>query len=325
VFSGANTYTGATAVSNGVLRIDGSLANTPVTVVSGTLAGSGTIGGTVTVQTGGTLSPGASIGTLTISNALTLLGTTYMEFDKLNSTNDRVNAASIAYGGTLALAGLNGLAGQGDRFKLFNASSYTGSFASITPALPAGLNWWLDNNGTLFVNAKPVASGFAMGAASGASTTVQVIGGKFAPTDPDNDPLVVSAVSSPTPHGATVTNDGVSITYTAPTGYEGDDSFTFTISDGRGGSDTQTVHVTVATAGSGFNMVAAETLGNGDHKLSYFGVPGFSYALEATGDLTPPVTWAPLMTNQASSANGQLIFTNTPGSLPIYYRTHYVP
>jgi autotransporter-associated beta strand protein len=325
VLAGTNGYTGTTTISNGVLRIDGALSNTPVTVVGGTLAGSGIIRGTVTVQSAGTLSPGASIGTLTINNSLTLLGTTSMEFDKLNFTNDRVNAATIAYGGTLVLAALNGSAGQGDSFKLFNAASYTGSFASITPALPAGLNWWLDNNGTLFVNAKPAASNFTMGAASGMPSTVQVIGGKFAPTDPDNDPLLVSAVSSPTAHGATVTNDGVSITYTAPAGYAGDDSFSYTVSDGRGGSDTRTVSVTVVAAGTGFNQVAAQTLGNGDHKLTYAGIPGYSYALESANDLTPPVTWTPLLTNQASSANGQLIFTNTPASLPIYYRTHFVP
>lgn len=44
VLTGTNTYYGTTLVSNGVLRLDGSLANANLTVVSGaTLAGTGTI------------------------------------------------------------------------------------------------------------------------------------------------------------------------------------------------------------------------------------------------------------------------------------------
>ena len=50
-------------------------------------------------------------------------------------------------------------------------------------------------------------------------------------SDPDNDPLTITAVTQPA-HG-TVTNTNTVATYTPATGYLGLDSFTYTISDGR--------------------------------------------------------------------------------------------
>lgn len=69
----ANTYTGPTQVADGTLIVNGSLANTLVSVSAGaTLGGSGTIGGLTTLSAGALLSPGNSPGTLTFTNGLTL-------------------------------------------------------------------------------------------------------------------------------------------------------------------------------------------------------------------------------------------------------------
>ena len=58
--SAANTYSGATTVSEGTLIVDGSVANSTTTVRSGaTLGGSGTAGAIV-LQNGGFLSPGSA-------------------------------------------------------------------------------------------------------------------------------------------------------------------------------------------------------------------------------------------------------------------------
>jgi hypothetical protein len=107
------------------------------------LGGGGVVKGAVTVRSGATLSPGESIGTLTISNSLGLSGTTFMELDKSLGTNDQVRGlSSVVYGGVLALTNLNGTLDATDAFKLFSASSYSGGFASLTPAIPApGLAW----------------------------------------------------------------------------------------------------------------------------------------------------------------------------------------
>ncbi len=66
VLNADNTYTGQTTVTDGVLRVNGSIDNTSGVHVSdsGVLAGTGSVGGMLTVENGGTLSPGLSVGTL---------------------------------------------------------------------------------------------------------------------------------------------------------------------------------------------------------------------------------------------------------------------
>ena len=75
VLAGANDYTGGTTVSNGILYVNGSLANgNSNSVASGaTLGGTGVIGAVTTLS--GRLAPGfGGIGTLTFSNGVTWNG-----------------------------------------------------------------------------------------------------------------------------------------------------------------------------------------------------------------------------------------------------------
>ncbi len=62
-------------------------------------------------------------------------------------------------------------------------------------------------------------------------------------TDPEGDTLTIIALSSPA--NGTVTHDGVRITYTPNAGFDGEDTFTYTVSDGHGGTAQATVTVTV--------------------------------------------------------------------------------
>ena len=78
--AGLNTYTNGTTVTGGTLLVNGVVNTGAVTVASAALGGSGLIRGPVTIQSSGMLSPGALLGTtstLTISNSLTLAGTTW--------------------------------------------------------------------------------------------------------------------------------------------------------------------------------------------------------------------------------------------------------
>jgi autotransporter-associated beta strand protein len=152
--NGANTYTGGTTVSNGVLSVNGSLGGGLVTVASGTLGGTGIVNGPVTGLPGGIVAPGNnSIGSLTVNNALTNRGTLFFRLNKSGAalTNDTLKGVSLlACGGTLQLAASGDQLTVGDSFKLFYATNYTGLFAGVVPTTPgAGLAW---NTGNLAVN-----------------------------------------------------------------------------------------------------------------------------------------------------------------------------
>ena len=158
--SGNSTHTGATTVSAGSLLVHGnnSAANGVVSIASGaTLGGNGTLGGATTIQAGGKLAPGAGIGAITFTNSLTLSGTTVMEISHTPLTNDVVNKTdAMNYSGTLQVTNISGTLAAGDSFKLFNASSYVGSFSGITlPSLNSGLVWTtntLNTTGTISVS-----------------------------------------------------------------------------------------------------------------------------------------------------------------------------
>ena len=153
ILAATNIYAGATVINGGTLHVDGSTGSGAVTVVGGaTLIGTGTVNGATTVQSGGTLAadPDVVTGTLSISNSLTFSAgsTNAMRINKTGGTtaSDLVQGlTSVAYGGTLTVTNITSDANQlaaGDVFYLFNASSYSGGFASYNlPALPTGLTW----------------------------------------------------------------------------------------------------------------------------------------------------------------------------------------
>jgi fibronectin-binding autotransporter adhesin len=156
VLIGTHTYTGETAVRGGTLIVNGVIGNSAVIVTNGTLGGNGVIQGPVTIQLAGRLSPGTSIGTLTISNSLTLSAVTVMELNAAVGTSDLIRGVTtLTYGGTLILSNLAGAISGSNTFKLFSANTYRGAFAALNPATPGpGLVWntnTLATDGTLRV------------------------------------------------------------------------------------------------------------------------------------------------------------------------------
>jgi autotransporter-associated beta strand protein len=187
VLGGGYAYSGDTTIKGGTLALadETTLPNSPtitidagasldvtgtfgsrLTLVSGQLLdGNGTVTGDLTAGAGSSISPGRAIGatspligTLTVvDGTLTLQGTTRMDLNATLDTSDVLRATNIIFGGTLRLENFAGTLSAGDSFKLFDATTYNGSFASITPATPAaGLTWDLSTlatDGTLRVQA----------------------------------------------------------------------------------------------------------------------------------------------------------------------------
>lgn len=163
ILSNANNFTGNTVVNAGTLTLNGngSIASSPnITVASGatlsastlilvagqTLQGNGSVSGNLLAISGATVAPSGAPGTLAVSGTAALEGTTSLELNKTAATNGMLTAGSIIYGGTLALTNINGTLAAGNSFRLFSASTYSGAFSGITPAIP-GLNLAWNTNG----------------------------------------------------------------------------------------------------------------------------------------------------------------------------------
>lgn len=345
--SNANTYSGDTTVNAGALTLgaSASIGNSvnisvasgavlDVSAVSGgftlgagqTLKGNGTVTGTATIN--GTVAPGASVGTLTFSVAPTL-GSGSTIIAEINQTNtqtaDKIISGSgtLAYGGTLTVMNIGPVLTNGV-FTLFGGG-VAGSFATVNLP-PGGPSHWdtanLNVNGTIsFTNSAPAAQNITMGVALGDTATLQIIGGKNAPTDAESDAMTITAVGTASSGTSGFTSSAV--TYTA-NGSLGTNTFTYTVTDALGAIDVKTVTVVVYAA-EGFNRLSPPSvIGAGTVVLSYLGIPSNSYALDWTTNLTPPINWTSVATNMATG-NGYLSFTNSSAEPVNFFRTRFVP
>ncbi|HTL72239.1 MAG TPA: hypothetical protein VL863_02960 [bacterium] len=163
------TFSGGLVVSNGTVLVNNAsgsgTGNGAVSVVGGTLGGTGIIAGAVTIGSAGNLAPGASIDDLTINGVLTLNGNFTSEVNTGSSPNtDQVlGTSAVNYGGTLTINNLGAALTTADTFQIFPAGTRSGTF-TLAPATPdnnAGLAWdtsTLTTDGTLRIVTGVVAS-----------------------------------------------------------------------------------------------------------------------------------------------------------------------
>src|SRR5688500_6254051 len=125
-------------------------------------------------------------------------------------------------------------------FPLF--ASFSGDFeCSMSTSDPA---WTLDPPGTASGHDPPQTANDSASTPRGVSVVVHVLTND---TDPEGDELQVDSVGAPAHGTATAQSDG-SVTYAPVAGFDGPDSFAYTISDGNGGTDTASVSITVMSA-----------------------------------------------------------------------------
>jgi fibronectin-binding autotransporter adhesin len=139
--SGTSTYTGATLVTDGVLRVSGSISGSAVTVDGSTaiLGGSGTTGG-LTLINGGSVNPGASPGILS-TGAFTMNSGTFLNLEIDGTTVGTgydqlsVTGGVNLNGGTLSLSGSYTTMTSGDLFTIIlndGADPVSGTFAGLS-------------------------------------------------------------------------------------------------------------------------------------------------------------------------------------------------
>lgn len=95
---------------------------------------------------------------------------------------------------------------------------------------------------TVAPNRAPVANDDAMSVRSG---SVIVIDPAVNDSDPDGDTLRLSGVGAPRHGEAQAAEGSTSVTYRAPAGFVGNDTFTYVVRDDSGRTATATVHVHV--------------------------------------------------------------------------------
>lgn len=275
ILSGANTYTNATLVENGVLLANGTLTaakpGSPIIVSSGgTLGGTGAVGNLVTVQAGGTLAPGtnspATVGTLTINGgtgfagALSLSGNLYFKLQKTGTTltNDFVTGTALLTNlgtGTLTLTNIGATTiSNGDTFKLFSQPLIGGN--TLTIVSPTGI--FTNNlavNGTITAGdpAPQIISLSPATGSSGGGMSVTITGSSFV-----NGATVTFGT---TPAESVTFNSSTSLTVVTPTSAAGAVTVTVTNPDGQIATSTFTFVSIPAPAVTGISPTNGPTAG----------------------------------------------------------------
>jgi len=153
-------FSGATTVSGGLLKINGTSAFAgSVTVQNGaSLGGAGTISGAATIASGGHLAPGNSPGAITFSGGLTLSNNAVLDFEVGNVASDSV----LVTGGSFSV-------GNGITINLTDAGDFSvGSYTLI------------DFSTGAIVSSPVNASSFTIGSAPvGFSYSLNVVGNQL--------------------------------------------------------------------------------------------------------------------------------------------------
>jgi hypothetical protein len=142
ITNGLLTAGGLVTIDNLNLN-NGVVSNASLLTVT-TLKGGGTIYGPVTVVTN--LSPGVGVGTLAISNSVTLAATSSSVFEmNLDALScDKVSGMTdITFNGLLTVTNIAGTSRltNGATFKLFEANTYSGSFTATNLPTIGGVTW----------------------------------------------------------------------------------------------------------------------------------------------------------------------------------------
>ena len=137
ILTGANLYTGPTAINSGTLSVNGSIVSDTTINNGGTLGGNGTVGN-VNVAGGGVLAPGNSIGTLHANGNLTFNpGAIYrVQVDAAGNADRTDVTGNAALAGTVDVqAGAGSYTANTSYTILTNTGTQSGAFSGVTSNL----------------------------------------------------------------------------------------------------------------------------------------------------------------------------------------------
>lgn len=163
IFTGTNTYNGATTVTSGAdVAINGSMASNFIVNSGGILQGNGSFAGGQ-INSGAMLAPGNSIGTITSNGNLTFAsGSTYQVEVNATGQSDKivVNGAATLQGGTVSVSGTTPAAAYLPTTK-YTILSATNGVSGKFDSLSLGLGYTFLTP-TLYYGSNDVTIGFAL-------------------------------------------------------------------------------------------------------------------------------------------------------------------
>ena len=174
-------------------------------------------------------------------------------------------------------------------------------------------------------NTAPIFPGYAISTPYQTVATIAASKIVAVTTDTEGDAITVSLPGSTSTAGGTVSLAAGVITYTPLAAYSGADTFPITLTDALGAATPGTVTVTVGAnlaggqGGQGANVPQLLPQGNGIMKVVFHGIPGRTYSIQRSTDLS---TWTTLWTGAADSL-GAMTYTDTDGLPTAYYRLAY--
>jgi hypothetical protein len=145
-------------------------------------------------------------------------------------------------------------------------------------------------------------------------------------SDPDNDALTVVAVMGRSPAGAKILMTATGLTYTAPVGYNGIDTFSYTVRDARGAMATATVTIKVQVASAKATSIkasaptdskfAATLADHGKIALQAASAPGSILVIESSSDF---LSWKSLGLIRAGQ-DGVAYFEQPAGGEGLFFK-----
>jgi subtilisin-like proprotein convertase family protein len=150
---------------------------------------------------------------------------------------------------------------------------------------------------TLTVNRAPIALPNGGATIQGQALPISLIKLLSNDSDPDGDPITVTAVTATSTNGGSVMLSGGYVTYTPLPAFTGLDRYSYTISDGRGGLATTNVEILIVSKDlPSANQVVIIPVGAG-FLIRFAGIPGVTYRLQRAPAVNGP--WTTLTTTVA--------------------------
>jgi len=138
--------------------------------------------------------------------------------------------------------------------------------------------------------------------------------------DTNGDSLTLVAVSSASTNGANLYTNATYVLYSPPPGGNVTDSFAYTVSDGTA-SSSGTVLINMQPDPTGTNSnVAAYGLVNGKPTFTFAGIPGYTYEVQRTQDLSGIPAWTDLLITNAPPAGLFQCADQNPPVGSVFYR-----